>query len=240
MLVLPLALLVSVASAAASVVAPTLSRRVLHERRSTVPNGWTLRRRADPDTVVPLSIALRQSNLEHLDAYLLDVSDPLSPNYGKLWSPARVAQTFRPSKETLDTVHSWLVNDGLDPSSVQLSRDGGYMLMNVTVADAERLLAAEYYVYQHTDTGVEHVGCHHGYHLPEHITAHVDLVTPTVEFGGVRLAAQLAKRSSASPAAGKKMKMYRPNGPGKTYMDEKVCARSQPSEVMIARGGDAD
>ncbi|KAI0787653.1 subtilisin-like protein [Fomes fomentarius] len=224
MVVLPLSLFISLTSAIATFAGasspPRLSRRVLHERRNALPSGWTLHRRADPDVIVPLSIALRQSNLENLDGYLFDVADPSSPNYGQLWTASRVAKTFRPSKESIDAVHSWLVDDGMEMSRFRLSKDGGYVHLNVSVSEAERLLAAEYYVYKHADSGVEHVGCHRGYHLPEHITAHVDLITPTVEFGGVQLGAQIAKRSSAraaTPAADSSDKghMYKPNGPPK-------------------------
>lgn len=232
MVILPFSLFISLTSAFATFAGasspPRLSRRILHERRNALPSGWALHRRADPDAIVPLSIALRQSNLENLDGYLFDVADPASPNYGQLWTASRVAKTFRPSKQSIDAVHSWLVDDGMDLSRVRLSKDGGYVHLNVSVSEAERLLAAEYYVYKHADSGVEHVGCHRGYHLPEHITAHVDLITPTVEFGGVQLGAQIAKRSSAraaTPAAdsGDKGHMYKPNGAPKQTVPWKVC-----------------
>ncbi|KAI0749771.1 subtilisin-like protein [Daedaleopsis nitida] len=192
---------------------PPHSRRVLHERRDTVPHGWALHRRADPDTVLPLNIALRQSNLDKLDAYLLDVADPESPNYGKHWTAAQVAQTFRPSKESMQTVHAWLLEEGMDASRLRFSKDRGYMHMNVTVAEAERLLAADYYVYRHAESGIEHVGCHSGYHLPEHLVAHVDMVTPTVEFGGVSLGARVAKRASGAPPGATGGQMKRPVAP---------------------------
>ncbi|KAJ8469460.1 hypothetical protein ONZ51_g8987 [Trametes cubensis] len=161
---------------------PPLSSRVLHEYRRDVLTGWTLHKRADPDATLPLSIALAQSNLHNLESYLLDIADPESLNYGKHWSPAKVAETFRPSAETVDVVHSWLATDGVDRARIQLSSDGSYVRVNVSVAEAERLLATQYYVYQNED-GATRYGCQHGYHLPEHVSPHVDLVTPTIHFG---------------------------------------------------------
>ena len=187
-----------IASAVGSSAPSPLSRRVLHDRRTSVPPGWSLHRRADPDIVVPFSIVLKQSNLDRLDEYLLDVADPDSPNYGKHWTSTQVVDVFRPSRHTVDTVHSWLTNDGVDTSRVVMSEDGGHINLNLTVAEAERLLTAEYYVYQHSESGTEHVGCHHGYHLPEHIVEHVDLVWPTIQFGGVALSAQLSKRAGVA------------------------------------------
>ncbi|TBU33294.1 subtilisin-like protein [Dichomitus squalens] len=209
----------AVAGVACTSTSPLLSRRILHERRGAVPQGWSLHRRADPDTVIPLSIALRQSNLGNLDDYLLEIADPTSPKYGQHWTPARVAQTFRPSKESVDAVRTWLVHDGVDGSRIQFTKDRAYLQLNVTVAEAESLLATEYYVYQHDDSGVEHLACHHGYRLPEHVSSHVDLVSPTIQFGGIKLGAALAKRGGASPA---KKNMPRPHGPPKTPVAAEV------------------
>jgi tripeptidyl-peptidase I len=152
-----------------------------------IPTGWSLHRRADPDALIPLRFSLAQSNLDKLESHLLDIADPRSPNYGKHWSPARVAETFRPAKETVDTVHSWLVEDaGIPADKVKLSPNGDILQLDVTIAEAENLLQAEYYVYSDDDKGNMRYGCHDGYNLPEYISKHVDLVWPTVHFGGPR------------------------------------------------------
>ena len=161
-----------------------VSPRVARVSGRSVPRGWSLHRRADPDTVVPLRFTLTQSNLDKLDAYLIDIADPHSPNYGNHWSPAKVAETFRPSKESVDIVHSWLVNDlGVDSHNVQVNRNGDTVQLDITVAEAEVILGAEYYVYRSGEGGDERIGCHEGYSLPEHVSKHVDLVWPTVHFG---------------------------------------------------------
>ncbi|KAI0719330.1 subtilisin-like protein [Cerioporus squamosus] len=138
-----------------------LSPHVRHESRRAVPHGWSLDRRADPDVRVPLKFRLAQSNIENLDAYLLDIADPQSPNYGKHWTPSV---------------------GGVDLQKIRIGSDGS-IHVDVTVSEAENLLAAEYYVYRNADDGKERVGCHHGYHLPEHVSKHVDLVWPTTHFG---------------------------------------------------------
>ncbi|KAH9923425.1 subtilisin-like protein [Epithele typhae] len=162
-----------------------ISPRVVHERRAATPHGWSLHRRADPDMVVPLSFALTQPNIEHLEAYLLDVADPNSPNYGK------------------HCVRAWLTGaDGVDASRVRLSKDGGYLDTTVSVAEAEALLGAEYYVYEHTD-GTRHVACGDRYHLPEHVAKHVDTVWPTIHFDVVPLSKRGADNTAGrAPAKG--------------------------------------
>ncbi|KAI1796864.1 subtilisin-like protein [Ganoderma leucocontextum] len=172
--------LISVLALSASTLASPL---VVHQG-SSIPHGWSLHRRADLDARIPLKIALVQSNLNNLDAYLLDIADPTSPNYGKHWTYEEVIKTFRPSPESVKTVYSWLVDDqGVDAARVRLGQDGGALHLDVTVAEAEHILAAEYYVFRHTD-GTEQVGVHQSYHLPDHVSKHVDLVWPTQHFSG--------------------------------------------------------
>ena len=181
-----------------------LSRRVVHHGSRSVPRGWTLHRRADPDTLLPLRLTLAQSNVQNLDTYLLDIADPMSPNYGQHWSPARVAETFRPSKESIDTVRSWLVHDlGVDSRKIQLNRNGHVIQVNVTVAEAEDILGTEYHIYRLAGEEQVHerLGCHQGYSLPEHVSKHVDFVQPTVHFGRPRLGRRDSSRLSGVPAS---------------------------------------
>ncbi|OSX61657.1 hypothetical protein POSPLADRAFT_1040138 [Postia placenta MAD-698-R-SB12] len=161
----------------------TISPHVVHESRSNVPRGWAPVRRAEPTMILPLRVGLVQSNLEHLEDFVMDVSHPESSHYGKHWSAAKVAQTFRPTKESADTVRAWLVESGVDPTSVRVSAGGGWLKADVTVEQAESLLGTEYHVYQFgEDDSRVHVACHEKYHLPEHVAKHVDIVTPTLHF----------------------------------------------------------
>ncbi|KAL6299946.1 peptidase S8/S53 domain-containing protein [Sparassis latifolia] len=168
----------------ALLVSASVSPRVIHESRRSVPAGWRPVRRAEPSTVLPLRIGLSQSNLDNLEALLLDVSHPESPNFGKHWSAKQVADTFRPSQETIDTVRAWLVESGLDAERIKLTKGGSWIQADVTIAEAEVLLGTEYYIYQfgEEEGGREHVACAERYHLPEHVSKHVELITSTLHF----------------------------------------------------------
>ncbi|GBE84894.1 Aorsin [Sparassis crispa] len=174
------------------------SPRVVHESRRSLPHGLAAVRRANPDVVLPFRVGLAQSNLETLDAYLMDVSHPESPNYGKHWNAGKIAQTFRPSKESVDTVRAWLVDGGIDAQRVKLSGSGGWLVANVTIAEAESLLGTEYYVYQYEDDVKEHIGCHEKYHLPEHVSKHVEIVTPTLHFDKTMRSKRTTKKRTDS------------------------------------------
>lgn len=161
---------------------PHISPFVRHETRNTLPAGWSMQRRAVPEMRLPLRIGLVQPSLTEIESYLLDVSHPDSPNYGKHWSASKVANTFRPSKKAIDEVMGWLSSNGVAGLRTSLSKGGGWIEADVDVEEAERLLNTEYYVYEHSESGTSHIGCGHSYHLPEHIAKHVELITPTVHF----------------------------------------------------------
>ncbi len=161
---------------------PSPAPHVRHESRHALPDGWTHIRRALHDTILPLRVGLVQPNLAEIESLLLDISHPDSPNYGNHWSAAKVAETFRPSKEAINAVYEWLASEGITASRIKLSKSYGWIEANTTVSEAENLLKTEYYVYKHFPSGAEHIACNMEYHLPEHVAQHVELVTPTLHF----------------------------------------------------------
>lgn len=174
-------LLVALSAAAVSLASIQISPRVVHESRVSPPVGWKPVRRADSRSILPFRIGLAQSNIENIEAYLLDVSHPDSPNYGKHWSPAKVAETFKPSEESVDTVRAWLASNGVEEHRVKLSSSGGWLHADITVEEAEYLLGTEYHVFE-SEEGLKHIACSEKYHLPEHVSKHVELITPTLHF----------------------------------------------------------
>ncbi|TCD67356.1 hypothetical protein EIP91_000223 [Steccherinum ochraceum] len=142
-------------------------------------------RRAPPTTVLPLRIGLIQPNIRDLEKHLLDISHPDSANYGQHWSAAKIAHVFRPSKDSADTVRHWLSSEGIDAARIALSKTGSWLEVNVSVAEAEALLKTEYSLYEHEGTGTQHLACGPAYHLPEHVSEHVELVVPTLHFDGI-------------------------------------------------------
>ncbi|KAG1738203.1 subtilisin-like protein, partial [Suillus lakei] len=166
--------------AASAIADPTLSPWRLHEQRSHIPAGWTRARKLSPSASVPLRFALAQSNIENIEALLYEVSHPSSSGYGNHWSASQIAAKFAPSTESIETVRSWLFENGVEPHRMKLSPTKGWLEVASTVEEAENLLLAEYHVYDH-ETGTKHIACE-SYHLPEHVIPHVDFVTPTIHF----------------------------------------------------------
>ncbi|KAF8444923.1 peptidase S8/S53 domain-containing protein [Boletus edulis BED1] len=172
---------------------PVLSPYILHEKRTHIPTGWTLKRRHDPSAPLPLRFALTQNNIDDIGKYLMEVSHPESEKYGKHWSATDIRDMFAPSDKTIDAVRSWLLESGVESERIRLTPTKGWIEVTSSVEEAERLLHTEYKLYGHS-SGKEHVACD-AYHLPAHITPHVDFVTPSIHFD-----AKLTRRDSSEPA----------------------------------------
>lgn len=169
---------------ASSLAFPT-SNHVVHERRA-IPHD-DQRKRLDPDAIIPIRIALRQSNLHLGHDQLMDVSHPSSPNYGKHLSAEDVHNLFAPAEDSVKAVKEWLSASGVNEDNILHYTNKGWLALDVPASHAEDLLKTEYYEYE--KDGSHRIGCDQ-YSLPAHISEHVDLIKP-----GITLSAPLKKRT---------------------------------------------
>ena len=165
---------------AVSIEAAPSFNHVLHEKRDSLPVGWGQPEVLDGKTILPFKIALTQSNLHKAEEYILDVSHPDSPNYGQHWSAKKIAETFAPSQESVDSVTQWLKASGIASDRIRKSQSLGWLQFDATIDEAESLLKTKYRKYTHA-SGKPHIACTE-YHIPEHLSPHVDIITPTVHF----------------------------------------------------------
>lgn len=152
----------------------------VHERRR-VPHP-RINQRMSSDVLLPMRVGLKANAaaLQSAEDWLMEVSHPASPKYGQHWTSAEVIEAFSPSSETIETVSAWLGESGIAKERITHSDNKAWFAFDVTVEEAERLLHTEFF-----HDGIEEdrgsmVGCNE-YHLPKHIQAHVDYVTPGVK-----------------------------------------------------------
>ncbi|WPG97989.1 Hypothetical protein R9X50_00077200 [Acrodontium crateriforme] len=179
-------LLLSRLLAASTVIASAYASPVsniynVHEKRESLPEGWSKRELLDRRALIPLRFALAQNNLDKGAEWLDDVSHPSSEKFGKHWSAKEVAEAFAPSGETIDAVREWLHSAGISSERVKLSQGMNWLEVHASVDEAENLLKTEYNVYEHGETGQPHVACEE-YSVPAHLQKHIDFVYPTVHF----------------------------------------------------------
>ncbi|KAG5646730.1 hypothetical protein DXG03_002412 [Asterophora parasitica] len=152
---------------------------IVHEKRASHPN-LSLTRRLEPDTPLPLRIALKQQNLDRLSDLLQEVSDPQSPSYGQHWTPEKVVRTFAPPDSAASAVRRWLEASGVEPARIRRSANQAWVeVKGATAGEVERILGTKYHVYKR-DTGGEHI-VSDSYSLPRSISAVVDFITPTIQ-----------------------------------------------------------
>ena len=160
---------------------PIISNNYVHEKRDSLPEGWVKKSALDRRALLPMKVALAQSNLDMGYDWLGDVSDPDSERYGHHWSAEEIANAFAPSKDTVDAVRAWLASAGIANERVEQGQSLGFLGFDATVDEAESLLNTNYNVYEHTGTHQPHVACEE-YSIPNHLSEHIDFVYPTVHF----------------------------------------------------------
>ncbi|KAH9831685.1 protease S8 tripeptidyl peptidase I protein [Teratosphaeria destructans] len=173
----------------------------VHERRESTPARWTKLGRVPSHVSLPMRVGLAQTNLDNAHEYLMDVSHPKSPNYGKLWTSEQVIEAFKPSDDAIEAVYRWLVDSGINKPS--LSQNKAWFAFDATAERAEALLHTEYHEYLDLNTGGVMPACER-YHIPKHIQKHIDYITP-----GIKL---LAPIEGTKPEHGTLSKRQWPSG----------------------------
>ena len=162
------------------------------------PAGWVALGPAPADHTLELTFAVKQTHTAQLEATLLEVSDPDSASYGQWLSNEDVHALVAPEPASREAVRSFLAAHGAEAHDA--TPNGDFVTASVTVAQAERMLGATYQAWQHGPSG--HV-VHRTdrYHLPAHVAAAVDFVSPTVQLPTIA-APRVAERGAAGPSRG--------------------------------------
>ncbi|KAI1269170.1 peptidase S8/S53 domain-containing protein [Xylariaceae sp. FL1019] len=173
--------LLLLATAAAAALVPR--SHVVHEKREINEPRWVKKGRAVDSHIVPVRIGLAQSNLDRGYEYMMSVSHPSSPDYGKHWTSAEVIETFRPSDDSVYDVSAWLEENGI--TNVTHTDNKAWLAFDAPVSVIESLLYTEYHEYEDLKTRTASVATDQ-YHLPIAIRHHIDYITPGVALRAVQ------------------------------------------------------
>ena len=149
---------------------------VVHEQLAALPSGWTQVGAPSDSATMALQIGLAQQNLDKLESTLYEVSTPGSASYGNYMEGEEVTAMLQPSSEANDAVMAWLKGAGV----TNTMSDGMYVNFSTTVGTANTLLDTQFQYY--TNNGVQKLRTTE-YSIPDDLTEHIDLVTPTTYFG---------------------------------------------------------
>jgi len=188
---------------AASVQAWSIPKHyVSHEKRTTPLKKWINLGGVSPNTILPMRIGLRQPNIDNGkgDELMAEVSYPDSPRFGQWYSAEEIVELFAPPQEAVDGVRLWLEDAGIAAERISQSANKQWIQFDANVHEAERLLKTKYFQFEHEATGSRHVACDE-YHLPGHLSEHVDYITPGIKLLGG------GKASNGRPLDGRKSAM---------------------------------
>jgi subtilase family serine protease len=135
-------------------------------QRTTVPPNFVRLGRTDPNMMFDFRVALKQRNVDVLEATLLDVSNPESANYGKWWTTEQILDLIAPSKDEIRPVVAWLKSFGIQQIDVS-GRD--FIKVVAPIRIIENLFQTQFYNYQYTPTGKIHSRIFGAAHIPEHL-----------------------------------------------------------------------
>ncbi|KAH8883036.1 alkaline serine protease [Thozetella sp. PMI_491] len=155
---------------------------VLHERQpESWANHWSRGEKVHAEALLPMRIGLKQRNLQAGHDRLMEISNPLSPNYGKYMTAHEVIDFFAPESSRVESIISWLTESGISADRISHSANKQWVQFDAQASEVEGILYTDFYFYEHTQTGSKGLASEE-YHLPAHIAEHVDYITP-----GIRL-----------------------------------------------------
>lgn len=152
----------------------------VHESLQALPFGWV----EAPITVndaqqLHLAVAIQYSNIDQLETLLRNVSTPGSSGYGHYLDLEQMNAIFGPSENSSNAVEAWLRAEG----ATAINNNGHTISFTTTVGMANKMLDTEFKAY--TDGG-KTVLRTMVYSVPDELVKHVDLISPTTYFGGVK------------------------------------------------------
>lgn len=116
---------------------------------------------------------------------LYQISDPDHEQYGNYLSTDNIRSFVEPSEDSMILVLSWLAEHGLSAEDVSFSPTRDWMHVTVSIDVIQRMLGAEYHLYQH-DNGLDQAIRTLSYSLPEYLHDHIDVIHPTTYFTTAR------------------------------------------------------
>lgn len=146
----------ALSSLAVGTLAVPTSRNVKHESRPSHQGHRLLPRGSpvDANGILPIRIALKQSNLDNAYDYLMDVADPTSPNYSQHWTEEQVQEKFAPSDDSVKAVQDWLVSSGISSDRILHYDSKGWLGVQMTTEEAERIFGTKYFEYTDSNGAV--------------------------------------------------------------------------------------
>lgn len=155
------------------------SNLVIHERRDSLPNGFTVKGPAVNTTALRLRVALTSNNMDGLEAAVYKNAYRGNGVFKDHLTKSEVESFVSPAEETTTKVTEWLSSNGVNFTTA--SPAGDWLQINLDVATANQLLDANFMLFSDDSTGKEVIRTL-SYSIPAALQAHIQLIHPAVTF----------------------------------------------------------
>ncbi|KAJ7863557.1 family S53 protease [Mycena leptocephala] len=178
------------------------SEFVVLERRDSPPPGFSRLGPPAEDDILTLRLALPSRSIPDLHDVVYEISTPGNIRYGQYLTPDEITQFVAPATDTVSRVTSWLSSNNL--TATPITPAGEWIAVNMTVSQANALLAADFSTFQNDETNQTVVRTL-SYSIPSALKTSIDWVHPTTSFPKATSSAQPAfvnKTSTPTSARG--------------------------------------
>eukprot|EP01035_Chromulina_nebulosa_P020460 gene20460-26548_t len=134
--------------------------------------------KADSNSVHEVIFAIKQNNLDVLDKFLMDVSTPKSPKYGKYLTRKEVA-SITANPEANEAVVKYCQSNGLE--IVKSTPYGEYITAKATIDVWEKLFGTTFYEFKHVESKRPNVFRAYHYSIDSELSNHLSAVFNTVQ-----------------------------------------------------------
>ncbi|KAJ7389715.1 polynucleotide 3'-phosphatase [Desmophyllum pertusum] len=157
-----------------------------HDVEAWRVEGWEKQERLSPSEEVFLTFALKQSNLELLERFFWEVSDPRSSEYGNHFSLSNLTRLIEPSQATLTAVKAWLGRHGVRASDCATILTKDFMTCRMPCEAAEAMLVgAKFYRFRHSKLSKPVIRSVQLYTVPRSVAPYLDFVGGVLHFPAV-------------------------------------------------------
>ena len=153
-----------------------------HGRLEGAPKGWYETAEASDDERIPITFAIKQTNVQWLEDKLKAVSYPDSPEYTNYMNFDEIAEQVHGRPESVHTLLDILDSVEIPENEVHFTLGRDFAVVDMPIAIAEQLFSTNFYHYQHADYPELKTITSPSYKLPTALEGHVDFVSGVSSF----------------------------------------------------------
>ena len=154
----------------------------VHGRLEGVPEGWYETTKVSDDERIPITFAIKQTNVEWLADKLKAVSYPNSPEYTNYMNFDEIAEHVHGRPESVHTLLDILESVEISEYDVRFTLGRDFAVVDMPIAAAEQLFSTKFYHYQHADYPELKTITSSSFKLPTALEGHVDFVSGVRSF----------------------------------------------------------